>query len=231
MDSHISGSQSKQMIQTGIIPQHGATRISLVRHASVHNPSNIFYGRLPGFSISKRGRLEAACTAQALKELAIEEIVSSPLLRCRQTAAEILKHHHHLKLKQSRLITEVLTPFQGQSADMVDSRNGDVYSGVDSRYEQPEDILQRVQKFIFRIRRTFPEKHVVAVTHGDIILFMMLWASHLSATPLNKKKFTTLGILKEYPAVSSITTFSYSTSTKDEHPSIVYFNPTIHLSE
>jgi broad specificity phosphatase PhoE len=219
------------MIQTGIIPQHGATRISLVRHASVHNPSNIFYGRLPGFPISKKGRLEAARTAQALKNLTIEEIASSPLLRCRQTAAEILKYHHHLKLKQSSLITEVYTSFQGQFADVVHSRNGDVYTGIDSKYEQPEDILLRVQKFLFRMRRTFPGKHVVAVTHGDIILFMMLWASHVSTTPLNKKRFTTIGVLKEYPAVSSITTFSYSTSTKDERPSIAYFNPTIHLPE
>jgi len=217
------------MIQTGIIPQHAATRIFLVRHASVHNPSNIFYGRLPGFSISKKGRLEATRTALALKDLTIEKIVSSPLLRCRQTAAEILKYHRSLKLRQSRLITEVLTPFQGQSSEVVDLRNGDVYSGVDSKYDQPEDILQRVQKFLSRMRRTFPEKHVVAVTHGDIILFMMLWASHLSTTPLNKKRFTTLGVLKEYPAVSSITTFSYSTDKKDERPSIAYFNPTIHL--
>jgi broad specificity phosphatase PhoE len=219
------------MIQTGIIPQHAATQISLVRHASVHNPSNIFYGRLPGFSISQRGRLEAARTARALKDLSIEEIVSSPLLRCRQTAAEILKYHPHLKLRQSSLITEVLTPFQGQSSDVIDLKNGDVYSGVDSKYEQPEDILLRVQKFLFRMRHNFPEKHVVAVTHGDIILFMMLWASHLSATPLNKRKFTTLCIIKEYPAVSSITTFSYSTMTKDERPSIAYFNPRIHLPE
>jgi len=217
------------MIQTGIIPQHAATRISLVRHASVHNPSNIFYGRLPGFSISKKGRLEAVRTARALKDLTIDEIISSPLLRCRQTATEIHKYHHHLKLRQSSLITEVLTPFQGKSEDLVHSRNGDVYSGTNANYEQPEDILHRVRKFLFRIRRAFHGKHVVAVTHGDIIFFMILWASHLSTTPLNKKKFKTLGILTEYPAVSSITTFSYSTSTKDERPSIAYFNPAIHM--
>jgi len=218
------------MIQTGIISQHEATRISLVRHASVHNPSNIFYGRLPGFSISKKGGLEAARTAWALKDMTIEEVHTSPLLRCRQTAIEILHYHPHLKLRQSSLITEVFTPFQGKSSEVVDLKAGDVYTGVDSKYEQPVDILQRVQKFLSRTRRTCSGKHVVAVTHGDVILFIMLWASHLSTTPLNKKKFTTLGILKEYPAVSSITTFSYSTSTKDERPSIAYFNPAIHMS-
>ena len=217
------------MIQTGIIPQNSATRISLVRHASVHNPSNIFYGRLPGFSISKKGRLEAARTARALKDLTIAEVVSSPLLRCRQTAAEILKYHHQLKLRQSSLITEVLTPFQGQSSDVVNSKDGDVYTGIGPEYEQPKDILLRVQKFLFRMRHSFPEKHVVAVTHGDVILFMMLWASRLSVTPFNKKRFTTLGTIKEYPVVSSICTFSYSTGSKDERPSIAYFNPAIHM--
>ena len=217
------------MIQIGIIPQNSGTRISLVRHASVNNPTNIFYGRLPGFSISKKGYLEAARTARALKDLSIEEVYTSPLLRCRQTAAEILKYHHHLKLRQSSLITEVLTPYQGQPSDAVDSKGGDVYTGIGPEYEQPEDILLRVQKFLFRMRRTFPEKHVVAVTHGDVILFIMLWASRLSMTPLSKRKFTTLGIIKEYPAVSSISTFSYSTSIKDERPSIAYFNPAIHM--
>ncbi len=219
------------MIQTGIIPQHAATRISLVRHGSVHNPSNIFYGRLPGFSISKKGRLEAARAARALKDLTIDEIISSPLLRCRQTAAEIRRYHPHLKLRQSSLITEVHTSFQGQPSETVNLRHGDVYTGVDSKYEQPEDILLRVQKFLLRIRRAFPEKHVVAITHGDVILFILLWASGFPATPDYKKKFAALGILKEYPAVSSITTFSYSTSAKDEHPSMAYFNPKIHLPE
>ena len=219
------------MIQTGIIPQNSGTRISLVRHASVHNPSNIFYGRLPGFSISKRGQLEATRVAEALKDVTIEGITSSPLLRCRQTVAEILQYHPHLKLKQSSLITEVLTPFEGMPEELVHSRNGDVYTGTDPNYEQPADILQRVQKFLFRTRRTFEGRHIVAVTHGDIIFFMILWASHLAATPINKKKFTTLGILKEYPAVCSITTFSYSTNAKDERPSIAYFNPAIHMSK
>jgi broad specificity phosphatase PhoE len=227
----VQGSQRGQMIQAGIIPQNSATRISLVRHGSVHNPSNIFYGRLAGFSISKKGRLEAARAARALKDLTIDEIISSPLLRCRQTAAEIRRYHPHLKLTQSSLITEVYTWFEGQSSDMIDLRNGDVYTGVDSKFEQPEDILLRVQKFLLRMRRTFPEKHVVAVTHGDVILFMLLWASGFPPTPSYKKKFITLEILDEYPAVSSITTFSYSTSTKDERPSIAYFNPRIHLSK
>ncbi|MFH2220301.1 MAG: histidine phosphatase family protein [Pseudomonadota bacterium] len=216
-------------IKTGIVPRNTGTQISLVRHGSVHNPSYIFYGRLPGFSISTRGRTEAARTAQALKDFTIASIYSSPLLRCRQTADEILKHHPRLKFRISTLITEVFTPFQGQPADVIDARNGDVYTGTGSEYEQPEDILNRIQTFLFRTRKQFPGKHVVAVTHGDVIFFTVLWAKHFPATVQNKKKFSTLGILNEYPSTSSITTLSYTTDLKDERPSVAYFNPMIHL--
>ena len=219
------------MIQTGVIPQHAGTRISLVRHAHVHNPSDIFYGRLPGFTISKKGHREADKTARALRNFDIEELFSSPLLRCRQTAIEILQYHPRLKLRQSRLITEAFTPFQGQPSDAVHSRDGDVYTGTDPEYEQPEDIVKRAQKFLFRTRRTFLGKHVVAVTHGDVILFMVLWASNFPLTPYYKERFTTLDVMEEYPATSSITTFSYSTDLQDERPSVTYFNPMDHLPE
>jgi broad specificity phosphatase PhoE len=217
------------MVKTGIVPQLSGTRISLVRHGRVQNPTHIFYGRLPGFSLSKRGHSEAAGAALALKNLKIKELFSSPLLRCRQSAIEILHYHPRLKLKQSRLITEVHTPFQGQPSKVVRSRGGDVYTGIGPEFEQPEDILKRVQKFLFRIRRTWVGKHIVAVTHGDVILFMVLWASNFAITPNNKKRFKTLGILEEYPATSSITTFSFTTDLKDERPSIAYFNPAIHM--
>jgi len=212
------------------IPRHTGTRISLVRHGRVQNPSHIFYGRLPGFSLSKKGCREAAETALVLKNLKIEELFSSPLLRCRQSAIEIRHYHSRLRLRQSRLITEVHTPFQGQPSKVIRLRGGDVYTGIGPEYEQPEDILKRVQKFIFRTRRTSAGKHVVAVTHGDVILFMVLWASSFAATPKNKKRFIRLGILEEYPATSSITTLSYKTDLKDERPSIAYFNPAIHMT-
>ena len=213
------------MIEAGSMPKNETTRISLVRHARVHNPSNIFYGRLPRFSLSRKGYIEAARTAETLKHVVIDEITTSPLLRCRQTASQIHKFHPHLNLRQSSLITEVLTPFQGQPAHMVEGRTGDVYTGFDPAFEQPEDVLFRTQRFVHRTRIRCFGKHALAVTHGDIILFMLLWASNVPATPQNKIKFTTLGILDEYPATSSITTFCYSTDKKDERPSVTYLDP------
>ena len=96
-----------------------ATRISLVRHGHVNNPDDIFYGRLPGFKLDSNGRLEAVRTAEALKNKKIDGVYSSPMLRARQTANEILKFHPRLELKISALITEVFSPFQGQPNKML----------------------------------------------------------------------------------------------------------------
>lgn len=213
------------MTATGTIPKNGNTRISLVRHASVHNPTDILYGRLPRFALSRRGHLEAAHAAAALKQASIEEISTSPLLRCRQTAAYLRRFHPHLKLRQSSLLNEVSTPFEGRPAHDIDHRNGDVYSGVGAPYEQPEDILFRTRRFMFGTRTRCPGKHALAVTHGDIILFLLLWSSGVPATPQSKINFTALGILDEYPAPASITTFSYATDKTDERPSVSYYNP------
>jgi hypothetical protein len=130
-----------------------------------------------------------------------------------------------LKLRHSRLLNEVSTPFEGRPAHEIDHRNGDVYTGVGPPYEQPEDILLRTRRFMFGTRNRCPGEHALAVTHGDIVLFMLLWSSGVPATPQNKIDFTALGILHEYPAPASITTFSYATDEKDERPSAAYYNP------
>ena len=35
------------------------TVVHLLRHGEVYNPSGVLYGRLPGFTISDRGRIPA----------------------------------------------------------------------------------------------------------------------------------------------------------------------------
>jgi broad specificity phosphatase PhoE len=201
------------------------TRIYLVRHGEVHNPAKILYGRLPRFRLSERGRRQAMRAALNLKEMPLVAVYSSPLLRARQTAEEILCYHPLLTLKKSALINEVYFPFQGDPAAAVDARNGDVYSGVGPTYEQPEDILARMQNFLWRVRKRYAGRQVVAVCHGDLILFTLLWAAGRSVTVKNKIRFTELGIIETYPATGSITTLCYRTSDRGEHPRIDYRAP------
>ncbi len=200
------------------------TRISLIRHGHVKNPDDIFYGRLPGFKLDSNGQQEAAQAAEALKSWKFDSVYSSPMLRARQTANEILKFHPQLKLKISSLITEVYSSFQGQPSKMLAPYLWDVYAGKDPKYEQPEDVTQRTQKFIQRIRKCHYGQHAAAVTHGDVILFAIFRAKKIPATAANKLNLNKLGILKDYPATGSITTLAYQTSDIDEIPKVSYFS-------
>ncbi len=193
-----------------------------MRHGRVHNPDKIFYGRLPGFALSSEGLREARCAAQILSREPLAAVYTSPLLRAQQTARAIQACHRHLRIRTSALLTEVYSPYEGQPTNVVNALGGDVYSGTAPPYEQPQDIIRRVQKFIHRIRRHFAGQQVVAVTHGDIITFMLLWANGLPAKPKYKRNLSVAGIADRYPATASMSTLVYRTSSIDERPLIFY---------
>ncbi len=198
-----------------------STLLSFIRHGQVHNPDKIFYGRMPGFRLDSKGRREARQAADTFCGKPVAAIFSSPLLRARQTAREILSFHPHLQLRISGLLTEVFSAYEGHPSEEIHALNDDIYSGVGPPFEQPSDICKRVQKFIARVRKLYPEQHTVAVTHGDLITFMLLWARGKSITPANKVSLDRLGILPErYPSTGSITTLTYTTDSPDERPAI-----------
>ena len=206
---------------TYIMPQ--STQVSLVRHGQVENPEYIFYGRLPYFRLSAVGQQEARNVSRRLQRMELAAVFSSPLLRARQTAREILRLHPRLRLRVSGLITEVLSVYEGCPACEVDARRGDIYTGTPPPFEQPEDIFRRGQRFIGSVRKKFPGRHTVAVTHGDIIVFMVLWANGCALSPRNKLRLAEVGISGGYPATGSIITLTYLTDDPEEHPRVSYW--------
>jgi broad specificity phosphatase PhoE len=69
------------------------TRIHLVRHGEVYNPSGVLYGRLPGFHLSDKGNRQAQAVADALADRDVVAVISSPLQRAQETAAPIAARH------------------------------------------------------------------------------------------------------------------------------------------
>ena len=201
------------------------TAISFVRHGEVYNPDNVFYGRLPGFGLSQNGKYQAARAAESLNGRRLAAIFSSPLLRARQTAGELIKFHSHLKLRISSLLSEVATPFDGHPARDVDKLHGDVYTGSGDRFEQPPDIVHRVNKFIRRCRRQYSGRHIAAVTHGDVIAFAVLEANRQPPIPAHKSGLHRFDITDGYPAPASVTTFTFRTTSDKETPAVAYLRP------
>jgi broad specificity phosphatase PhoE len=194
------------------------TRIHFVRHGEVYNPQGIFYGRLPRFSLSPAGRRQAEVAAQFLAGRPIVAVYSSPMLRARQTAQATAALHPGLRVRTSQLLNEVDVPIQGLPLAEGISRDWDLYTGNQSPYESVEDILRRMLQFAFKVREQHSDQEVVAVTHGDPIGFLMLWAQGRPVTAANKAP-----LYREYLAMASITTFHFQTA--QELPTIEYMVP------
>jgi broad specificity phosphatase PhoE len=204
------------------------TRISFVRHGEVDNPQQVFYGRLPGFGLSEEGRRQARAAAVTLCEEPVAAIYTSQLQRALETAEEIHVRCPELQLIPSPLLLEVYSPYDGTPRDQMVARGWDLYNGIAPQYEQPPEVLARVRQFIARVRARHLGQYVVAVTHGDVIAFLVLWAHGYPASPRSRQSLPRAGIPEGYPAPGSITTFSYRSSEEGEVPAMKHVVPCPH---
>jgi broad specificity phosphatase PhoE len=175
--------------------------------------------------ISETGRQQAEAARYYLQHTAPTAIFSSPQGRARQTAEIIGQRHSQLALQISPLIDEVHSPFDGSPRRVLEARQWDLYSGVEPGYEQPAHIVERVQRFLAGVRHQYRNQHSLAVTHGDIIVFTLLWAGGLEPAVGHKGRLASLGVTDGYPAQASISSLIYVTDAPDERPAFDYVRP------
>lgn len=74
------------------------TRVFLIRHGHVENPGNLFYG--PETPLSEQGKRQITSLGEAFKTAGIQpdRIVSSPYLRARQSAEQLLTELNNVPL-------------------------------------------------------------------------------------------------------------------------------------
>ena len=65
------------------------TLVLLVRHGLTAGTGSVLTGRMPGIGLDDRGRDQAAAVGARLADVPLDAIISSPLQRCRETAAAI----------------------------------------------------------------------------------------------------------------------------------------------
>ena len=156
--------------------------VILVRHGrSDANNSGVLAGRTPGVKLNDTGRRQADALAERLAGLRVATLVTSPLERCRQTAAAIAKRHQGLKAVTDRRLTECgygdwtgaklstlakdpLWPIVQQHPSAVTFPNGESMRAMQQRG------VDAVRAHDAAVATTHgPQAIWVAVTHGDVI--------------------------------------------------------------
>ena len=199
------------------------TTIHFVRHGNVHNPDKILYGRLPHFKLSELGIEQAQAAAEYFAARPITAVYSSPMLRARQTAGIIHERHPQVELLVSDHINELLTTYEGHPVAELEAIEWEFYEHVEPPYETPFDLISRIKAFAREICETYPNGEVVAVTHGDIVVFSMAWAKGMEISGDFKKR---AALQQDYPETASITSLQFADNDVDgDIPTMSYTIP------
>lgn len=186
----------------------------MLRHAHVHNPQDIVYGRLPRFRLSDRGRRQAELAGRFLAGRSVAALYTSPLLRARQTAAIVARCLPGTPVRQSRALLEVRTSYQG-SPNAIIKPGFSFYEPLkDPGDESMEAVFTRLARFLQRVVRRHAGQTVVAVTHADPIAILRVGLAGLPLTASNLHHTV-------YPARASVT---YVRLLPGEPPRLSYFD-------
>ncbi|HEX8600000.1 MAG TPA: histidine phosphatase family protein [Chloroflexia bacterium] len=218
MDQHQDPNEQAKQQQPG---RQTNTVLICVRHTDVHNPEDLFYGRLPRFGLSVVGRQQAERTATILADVPVDAFYTSPMLRARQTARVLASRHKEVPVRLSRLLIEVYTSWQGRSHAELEPLHFDFYSNpLDEADETLDQIWDRINRFVRRVRRRHPCQTIVGVTHGDVVF---LAKSGFRGMPIAIESIRRRDF---YPGKGSLTRLTFSNDLSQVFPlRVEYYDP------
>jgi broad specificity phosphatase PhoE len=183
-----------------------ATTFHLVRHASYDQLGRVLAGRTPGHSLNRTGQAEAEALAEALAERPIAAVFSSPLERARETAHPVAARHS-LRLAIDPALDEIdFGEWAGLTLDELHAypawRRFNAFRSTTPipGGETMLAVQARALAALIRMRSSYPEGEVVAVSHGDVIKAIL---AHFLALPLDL-----IGRIEVAPASRSVVVLS-----------------------
>ena len=155
------------------------TLLLLVRHGHTPTAGKILTGWSRGVHLTERGREQARALAERLDGVPVQAIYSSPLERCRETAAPLARARG-LEVRTRRDLLEVdYGEWTGRSIRQLERTKlwGSVQRSPSSVRFPGGETLRGVQARSVDAVRAIAEEHlggtVVIVTHADVVRLLL----------------------------------------------------------
>lgn len=116
------------------------------------------------FSLNELGKKQSREIGKRLSSRPIAAIYSSPVLRCRQTAAIIQRYFPKIPIEYSDLVTEVRSKWQGEPYSLILNSSFEKY--LKDNNEHPEKVAVRMLRFCEIVKRKHPGQEIICITHG-----------------------------------------------------------------
>ena len=138
-----------------------------IRHGEVENIKNIQYANIPGFHLSKNGIEQAQIAALKIKNnFNIKKIVSSPLLRARETSS-IINSVLNVEIEYSTYITEWQGPINWVGLTFNEISKTKNYKIKKLDLNNVSEKLNEVYERVHKIYNLY--ENTIFVTHQDTI--------------------------------------------------------------
>lgn len=147
-------------------------------------------GRIPGVHLNERGQKQAQALGEALADIPIKAVYSSPLERAMETAAPIAASHKLEIIQEPDLMDTDIGKWQGKSVRVLSlTKIWKIVQHSPSRFRFPEgesfpEAQTRYVNVIERIvqKHNKPKDIIAVVFHADPIKLVV---SHLLGLPLD----------------------------------------------
>jgi probable phosphomutase (TIGR03848 family) len=191
------------------------TTLLLVRHGHTDAAGKRLTGRAPGVHLNELGRRQAERLVERLDGVRIDTIVSSPLERCRETAAPLAKARRHA-VDVGRAWTEVgYGDWTGRSISQL--RRTKLWRLVmfapsNVRFPGGESLLEvqgRAVAATLDLAARQARGTVVVVSHADVIRLLVAYLAgmhvdHLQRLSIDTASITAVSISDGFPRLLTV---------------------------
>ncbi|MBT5287799.1 histidine phosphatase family protein [archaeon] len=151
-------------------------KLILVRHAETDaNLSGIIQGGSSDNPLNENGLNQAKKVAECLKDKKIDLAFSSPAIRAKNTAEEILKFHKTTNLQISNELNEKLA---GEFEGMKSSEVKKIVTSASFKPKGGEsfmDVYDRIKDFYLTILENHKDQNILIVSHGALLGALQLF--------------------------------------------------------
>jgi probable phosphomutase (TIGR03848 family) len=197
----------------------------LIRHGeNEYVKTGKLAGRLPGVHLNERGQKQARALGEALKDVPIKAVYSSPLERAMETAGPIVKTRRLKIISEPDLMDIDFGKWQGRSWKVLRlTKAWKIVQSAPSRFRFPEgesfpEAQLRIVNVLERIVHKHKQHDVIAVVfHADPIKLVI---SHFLGLPLDH--FQRLGCETGSLSLLSVGESGAGLVKLNQHPPFVF---------
>ena len=153
------------------------TELILIRHGQTEaNVKRLLQGQSDG-ALTETGREQARAIAEVLKDKAIDKIISSPLVRAKDTAEEIARYHNLPVIVNPILREWHCGTLDGLPAEALFTAMKNIRVPIaEFRPEGGETLTEvqgRARQFLDVVENDYDGLRVVVCSHGDFLRMLI----------------------------------------------------------